>query len=95
MGYDFDREVDRRGTDTLKWEFIQAGDDLLHWEHTDRFFGPQRTLPLWVALTVFFIVNVDKQPGIGTPVPILSRSFFFVVTVPTLALSYRKFFAKR
>ncbi len=53
------------------------------------------TLPLWVALTVFFIVNVDKQPGIGTPVPILSRSFFFVVTVPTLALSYRKFFAKR
>ncbi len=49
MRYDFDREVDRRGTDTLKWEFMQAGEDLLHWEHTDRCFGPQRTLPLWVA----------------------------------------------
>ena len=49
MRYDLNREIDRRGTESVKWEFIQAGEDLLHWEHTDRCFGPQRLLPLWVA----------------------------------------------
>jgi cystathionine beta-lyase len=49
MRYDFDREINRQGTCSLKWEFMQAGDDMLHWELTDRCFGPDRTLPLWVA----------------------------------------------
>jgi cystathionine beta-lyase len=49
MDYDFDAEIDRRGTNSIKWEFIQAGEDLLRWEHTDRFFGEGRILPLWVA----------------------------------------------
>ena len=49
MKHPFDAEVDRRGTNSLKWEFIQQGKDLLHWEHTDRFFGENRILPMWVA----------------------------------------------
>ena len=49
MKYDFDREINRRGTNSLKWEFMQVGEDLMNWEPTDRFFGPDRTLPLWVA----------------------------------------------
>jgi cystathionine beta-lyase len=49
MRYDFDREISRRGTSAVKWEFIQEGPDLLQWEHTDEFFGPDRILPMWVA----------------------------------------------
>jgi cysteine-S-conjugate beta-lyase len=49
MHYDFDREIDRRGTNSAKWESIQSEDDALQWEHTDRFFGQGRTLPMWVA----------------------------------------------
>ncbi|MCJ7511740.1 MAG: pyridoxal phosphate-dependent aminotransferase [Anaerolineales bacterium] len=49
MRYDFDREIDRRRTNSAKWEFIQSEGDLLQWEHTDRFFGEGRTLPMWVA----------------------------------------------
>lgn len=45
----FDEEVDRRGTNAVKWEFVQGGDDLLRWEHTDDCFGPNRILPMWVA----------------------------------------------
>jgi cystathionine beta-lyase len=48
MKHPFDEEYDRRGTNSLKWEFTQQGDDL-KWEHTDRFFGPDRVLPMWVA----------------------------------------------
>ena len=49
-------------------------------------------LPLWMALTVFFLVMVDKQPGSGTPVPVISGSILFVICVSMLGLSYRKFF---
>jgi cystathionine beta-lyase len=49
MKYDFDAEVDRRDTNSLKWEFIQSEEDPLKCELTDRFFGEDRILPLWVA----------------------------------------------
>lgn len=49
MTHPLDEEVDRKGTCSVKWEFIQQGEDLLHWEHTHRFFGPNRVLPMWVA----------------------------------------------
>lgn len=45
----FDEEIDRRGTSSLKWEFIQKEQDPLRWEQTDRFFGEDRILPMWVA----------------------------------------------
>ncbi len=49
MKHSFETEVDRRSTNSVKWEFIQLGEDLLHWERTDRFFGEDRILPMWVA----------------------------------------------
>lgn len=45
----FDNEVDRRGTNSVKWEFIQKPDDPTQVQHTDRFFGADRTIPMWVA----------------------------------------------
>jgi cystathionine beta-lyase len=45
----FDKEHDREGTCSVKWEFIQRGEDLLSWEHTDLCFGSDRILPMWVA----------------------------------------------
>jgi cystathionine beta-lyase len=47
--YDFDQEISRQGTNSVKWEFIQEGKDVLHWEHTDKAFGKNRVLPMWVA----------------------------------------------
>ncbi len=49
MRYDFDTEIDRRHTSSLKWQFIQSGEDLSQWERTDCFFGENRSLPMWVA----------------------------------------------
>lgn len=49
MKYDFDTEIPREGTDSVKWEFAQVGEDMLHFERTDRFFGEDRALPMWVA----------------------------------------------
>lgn len=49
MKHFFDEEYDREGTGSVKWEYIQGGEDLLNWEYTDRCFGPDRILPMWVA----------------------------------------------
>lgn len=49
MEHSLDIEIDRRGTNSLKWEFIQQEGDPPHWQHTDRFFGPSRILPMWIA----------------------------------------------
>lgn len=49
MKYDFDVVVDRRNSNSVKWEFMQSGEDLLTFEHTQRFFGEDRILPMWVA----------------------------------------------
>jgi cystathionine beta-lyase len=45
----FDEEVDRTGTDSLKWEFAPQEDVPERWLHTDRFVGEDRFLPMWVA----------------------------------------------
>jgi len=49
MKYSFDEEFDRKGTHSVKWEFAQEGEDLLDFQHTDRCFGEDRVLPMWVA----------------------------------------------
>ena len=49
MEYDFDREIARKGTDSVKWEFIHQGEDLIYWDKTDRRHGRDRVLPMWVA----------------------------------------------
>ena len=49
MNYNFDVEVNRRDTNSVKWEFMKGGEDRPQLQHTKRFFGKDRTLPMWVA----------------------------------------------
>ena len=49
MKYNFEREVDRSGTNAVKWELIQDSQDRLNWKFTEQFYGDDRILPMWVA----------------------------------------------
>ena len=49
MKYDFDREINRKGTNSVKWEFIKQRDDLLFREEPDDSSASTRLLPMWVA----------------------------------------------
>ena len=49
MNYNFDAEVSRRDTNSVKWEFMKGDEDRPQLQHTHRFFGKNRTLPMWVA----------------------------------------------
>ncbi|MCJ7568499.1 MAG: pyridoxal phosphate-dependent aminotransferase [Anaerolineales bacterium] len=49
MKYDFDREINRKGTNSVKWEFIKQRDDLLYREEPDDSSADTRLLPMWVA----------------------------------------------
>jgi cystathionine beta-lyase len=49
MKYDFDREINRKGTNSVKWEFIKQGDGLLYREEPDDSSSGARLLPMWVA----------------------------------------------
>jgi cystathionine beta-lyase len=49
MIYDFDQEIDRRGTHCIKWEFIIEGDNVTFGDHADSKHGRDRLLPMWVA----------------------------------------------
>ncbi|MBM2847627.1 MAG: cystathionine beta-lyase, partial [Anaerolineales bacterium] len=49
MQYDFSQEINRRGTHSIKWGFMQDEEDPLRAKPTEAFFGENRILPLWVA----------------------------------------------
>ena len=49
MKYDFDHEINRKGTQSAKWGVIQNPDNPSRWHATDDYFGEDRVLPLWVA----------------------------------------------
>ncbi len=49
MKYDFDTIIDRSGTDSIKWENIQSEEDAHNQIRTDRFFGENAAIPMWVA----------------------------------------------
>lgn len=49
MDHKFDKEVPREGTNSIKWEFTPGEEDLLRFEHTDRFIGEDGILAMWVA----------------------------------------------
>ena len=50
--------------------------------------------PIFMALHTLVILNAFKHPQAGTPEPLGSGLFMFVLTAMTLVLSYRKFFLK-
>jgi hypothetical protein len=43
-------------------------------------------LPLWMVLTVYFLLAVEKQPGSGTPVPVISGSILFAISAALLGV---------
>ncbi len=49
MKYDFDREINRKGTNSVKWEFIKQRNGLLYREEPDGSSAGTRLLPMWVA----------------------------------------------
>ncbi len=49
MNHPFDENVNRSGTNSVKWEFVQNRDDPQTLEHTDQFIGQEHVLPMWVA----------------------------------------------
>jgi len=49
MTFNYDEEVDRRGTSSVKWEFVHDGDQMKYGDHADPKHGSHRLLPLWVA----------------------------------------------
>ena len=42
-------EIDRRGTNSIKWEFMESEDQPGRMDHTDRSFAEGGVLPMWVA----------------------------------------------
>ncbi len=48
MKYDFDREIDRKGTQSVKWEYV-PNEEHTGIDATEQFFGEDRILPMWVA----------------------------------------------
>ena len=49
MPNDFDIEIDRRYTGSVKWEFAIDSEDPSQKSRTDACFGSNRVLPMWVA----------------------------------------------
>ncbi|KAA3663917.1 MAG: pyridoxal phosphate-dependent aminotransferase [Chloroflexi bacterium] len=49
MTFNFDQEVDRIGTYSVKWEFVSVGDESIYSDAAHAKYGDRRLLPLWVA----------------------------------------------
>lgn len=49
MDIDFDQEIDHRGVNSIKWEFVIGEDGLKHWDLTDPELGDDQVLPMWIA----------------------------------------------
>lgn len=80
MKYDFDREIDRKGTQSVKWEFVPDEEKPLGILPTEQFFGEDRMLPMWVADMDF----PAPQPVIEA-LEARARHGIFGYTVPTEA----------
>lgn len=49
MTFRFDKEISRKGTHSVKWEFVFEGTKLIYSDHADPKWGENRLLPMWVA----------------------------------------------
>lgn len=49
MKYNFDEAIDRRGTNSIKWEFMERSDLPGQLQQTDHCFEEGGVLPMWVA----------------------------------------------
>ncbi len=49
MSYNFDEEISRKGTSSIKWEFLFENFQPVYGDHADPKYGHDRILPMWVA----------------------------------------------
>ncbi|MCP5096125.1 MAG: pyridoxal phosphate-dependent aminotransferase [Chloroflexi bacterium] len=49
MNFDLDKEISRKDSNSVKWEFLHEGEKLVYGDHADPKHGKDRVLPLWVA----------------------------------------------
>jgi len=49
MSFQFDEEINRKGTHSLKWEFVLEGTKLIYSDRADPKRGKNGLLPMWVA----------------------------------------------
>lgn len=49
MTYNFDAEISRKGTSSIKWEFLFENFQPVYGDHADPKHGRDRILPMWVA----------------------------------------------
>lgn len=49
MTFYFDQEIDKKGTNSIKWEFIFGEDGPIYGDHADPKHGDDRLLPMFVA----------------------------------------------
>ncbi len=49
MNYDFDKLIDRNGTNSYKWDFVRRDGKIIPWDETDSSIHDRPVLPLWVA----------------------------------------------
>ena len=49
MNYDFDRIVNRNGTNSYKWDYVKRDGAVVPWDETDASRHEKPVLPLWVA----------------------------------------------
>ena len=49
MSFDFDKEISRKGSNSIKWEFLFEDEKMIYGDHADPKHGKDRILPLWVA----------------------------------------------
>jgi hypothetical protein len=47
--------------------------------------------PFWLLSVILIGLLTEKVPGAGVPLPMIAAIIALVITVPTLALTYRKF----
>jgi cysteine-S-conjugate beta-lyase len=70
MGYNFDKVIERRGSGSVKWEYMQSSADPEKWLETAKVPGGSRIIPMWVADMDFesppaVIDTLKKRAGHG------------------------------
>jgi cystathionine beta-lyase len=60
MTFDFDRQHDRQGTFSVKWEFLVRRGEANAWDGANPAHGDKQVLPMWVADMDFEVAPVIK-----------------------------------
>jgi cystathionine beta-lyase len=83
MDYNFDQEIDRRGTNSAKWGVVQQNGRFVPLEAAPQFMEGKRLLPMWVADMDFLV----PQPVIDA---LIQRAQHGIFGYSGAGLSYRQ-----